>query len=54
MEIVKAVMPGLIELYRKWREFAIAGAPEGQATFCYNSTNSNISSQFIITSEVNA
>ena len=24
MEIVKAVMPGLIELYRKWREFAIA------------------------------
>ncbi len=54
MEMVEAVAPGLIELYRKCREFAIARAPGGQATLCYNSANSNRSSQFIITSGVNA
>jgi hypothetical protein len=54
MEMVEAVMPGWIELYRKWGEFAIARAPGGQATLCYNSANSNISSQFIMTSGVNA
>ncbi len=53
MEMVEAVAPGLIELYRKWREFAIAGAPGDQGKLCYNSANSNISAQFIMQSGVN-
>jgi hypothetical protein len=54
MEIVEAVVPGLIELYRKWREFAIAAAPVARLKLCYNSANSNLSSEFIMTSGVNA
>jgi hypothetical protein len=53
MEMVEAEMPSLLELYRKWREFAIAGAFGSQAALCYNSANSNISSQFVTTSGVN-
>ena len=53
MNMVKAEMPSLIELYRKRRESAIVGAPEATAAQCYNSADSNISSQFIMMSEVN-
>jgi hypothetical protein len=53
MDIAEAV-PSLIELYRKWREFAIAGVSGGRATLCYNSAVYNISSQFIMMSGVNA
>jgi hypothetical protein len=53
MELVEAVVPGLIELYRKWRETAIARASGGYGALCYNSANSNISLQFIMLSGVN-
>jgi hypothetical protein len=56
MDILEAEMPSLIELYRKPRKFAIAiaRAPECSAALCYNSADSNISSQFIMMSGVNA
>jgi hypothetical protein len=54
MNIVEAVVPSLIELYRKPRKFAIARATRGPATLCYNPVDSNTSSQFIIMSGVNA
>jgi hypothetical protein len=53
MELVEAVVPGLIELYRKWRETAIAGASVDYGALCYNSANSNISLQFTMLSGVN-
>jgi hypothetical protein len=48
MDLVKAETPSLIELYRKQPEIAIANAPGDAAAQCYNSTNSNISSRFIM------
>lgn len=54
MNIVEAELLSLIELYRKWREFAIARAPECATALCYNSADSNISSEFIMMSGVNA
>ena len=53
MDMVEAEVPSLIELYRKPREFAIVRAPEGSLALCYNSADSNISSQFIMMSGVN-
>jgi hypothetical protein len=56
MDIVEAEVPSLIEPYRKPRKFAIAiaHAPERSAALCYNSADSNISSQFIMMFGVNA
>ena len=54
MDLVKAEMPSLIELYRKQPEMAIANAPGDAAAQCYNLANSNISLQFIMMFGVNA
>ncbi len=54
MDLVKATMPSLIELYRKQPEIAIAYALRQGAVRCYNATDSNISSQFIMMFGVNA
>ena len=53
MDMVEAEAIGLIELYRKPREFAIVRTPKGSLALCYNSADSNISSQFIMMSGVN-
>jgi hypothetical protein len=53
MDIVEAEEPSFIELYRKPRECAIVREPEMSVALCYNSADSNISSQFIMMFGVN-